>query len=173
MSIDYSNEPTTPLCLTESFSFRSLPVVTKGFAAYLRTLVEPVHGCIRVRKDHLLADVRDRTMGPLGRGDFRLIARALKELQEEGHVRRCRILDESLGQFPRTTGPAVPLSGWIEDPDGEWLVITDWIPSTHRFTAEETDAWHQLRRERARATLAVAARRDAETTTSTEKPQAS
>jgi len=43
----------------------------------------------------------------------------------------------------------VPLSHWLEDPHGDWLVIANWVPAQYELPPEDTKAWHLARRERA------------------------
>lgn len=160
MSIDYSNRPNHPLNHETPTFFEQLPFTTKVTANYLRTLADPVHGWAMIRADHILQDFHTLAAGRLDPEEGRVFVHAIRDLEELGYLTRCRILDERFGTFQLADGRDVPLSHWVEDPQGSFVAITDWIPSMHGFTALETQAWHELRQ--ARASWALAAGTTAE-----------
>ena len=155
MWIDYSNTPTHPLNYERPPFFDTLPFMTKVTASYLRTLSDPVHGWARIRADSILQDFHALAKGRLDAEEGPRFVAAIRELEKVGYLTRCRILDETFADFRLADGQHVPLSHWVEDADGAYLVITDWIPSENGFTATETQAWHALRQERASWALAA------------------
>ena len=155
MSTDYSNNPNRPDNHEKPTFFQQLPFMTKVTANYLRSLVDPVHGWARIRADSVLQDFHTLATGRLDPEEGPIFVQAIKELEEWGYLTRCRVLDEPFGPFQLADGRDVPLSHWIEDPEGPLVAITDWIPSVHGFTATETQAWHDLRQERASWALAA------------------
>ena len=91
--------------------------------------------------------------GRVVRNDSRVIARCIDELLEEGYLRRCRVTDAELGTVTTPDRREIAVSSWIEDPEGEWIVIANWVPAQTGMTPETTRAWHATRRERMAATL--------------------
>ena len=150
-SLDLLHAPYTRLYLHEPFPLRTLPVLTKALAAYLRILVEPDHGWLWIRDLEVRKAIRNAAGGDMSRGDQRIVARAVGELVTIGHLARCRIFDGDLGTFTTRAGRDVPLSSWMEEPEGEWLVIVDYVPTEHGLSREDTGAWHAMRLERAMA----------------------
>ena len=155
MSIDYSITPTHPRNYERPPFFQRLPFMTKVTASYLRTLAHPVHGWARIRAASVLEDFHHLDAGRLDPEEGPQVISAIEDLEKQGYLTRCRVLDEHFSDFLLADGRNVPLSHWVEDPEGPFLVITDWIPSEHAFNATETQAWHQLRQERASWALAA------------------
>ena len=154
MSPDYARTPFNRLYRTDDHSFRMLPVMTQAVAAFLRAVVDPTHGWMQLRRANYVTAIRDLTTGPLGRADVRVLTAAVTALVRAGYLTRCQVLedDDSLGTF-MANDATLPVSPWLENPDGTALVITDWVPSEHGLTEQQTSAWHELRRLRVQSAL--------------------
>ena len=156
MDIDYEKAMHHRQYRDEPFPFRGLSLITKALAAYLGNLVDPRHGWLALRGDTVSKALRAYAGGRVTRGDCRLLDRSVSELLAEGFLVRCHVLDTPLGTLDTHDHRTIDLSSWLEDPDGDSVVIAHWVPAQNGLDRNDTRAWHDARRERFRAAASLA-----------------
>lgn len=136
------------LPLHEPSSFRGLSFLSKCVAAYIRTLVDSQYGWLALRGKDVDLAFRHSASGTFTRADTRLFKRCIEQLVEQGFLVRCRVTAADPGTLPTQHGREVALSSWLEDPEGDWVVIADWVPEQLGLCRHDKQAWHAARRER-------------------------
>jgi len=144
--IDYSRSTFARLYRDEDFNFRQLPLLTKALAAYLRIIVQPEHGWLHLPASSMRRAIQAISAGDISTADRRLLVRRIEGLLVHGYLTRCRLLADLGASFRTADGREIPLSPWLETPDGEWAVIANWVPSVHGLGISDAVAWHEARR---------------------------
>lgn len=147
-SIDYSCAPCCRLPREVPPELRDLPFVTQSVGSHIRTLVDPTHGWLALRGSGITAALCRNATGELSRAEKRSLETRVGRLQERDYLLRCRVFDADLGAIDTADKRSIAVSPWLEDPDGDWVVIRDWVPSERGLTCAETVAWHAARRAR-------------------------
>lgn len=147
MTDDLSKTQYVRLSRNEQGRLRGLPITTKALAAYVRILVDPIHGLLYRRGADVANALRNHCAGEVTRADQRMLARCAPQLVEHGYLIRCRVVDAAMEPFETRDGRKLEVSPWVEDPEGDWLVIRDWMVEQHGLNSDEMQAWHKSRRE--------------------------
>lgn len=147
MQTEHRDESSIRLPLQEPSSFRGLPFITKAIAAYLRTLVDPVHGWLALRGQSVDIALRHNATGTFTRAETRVFKRSIEQLLDQGFLVRCRVVPADPGVIITECDREIALSSWIEDPDGGWVVIADWVAEQFGLSRADERAWHAVRRE--------------------------
>lgn len=130
----------------EHGDFRTLSIVTKAIASYIRVLVDPEHGWLPLGGKTVARAIRLHATGKPHKNDHRILERCVAALLTEGYLVRCTVNTDNQAVFPTVDGRELPLSDWREQPEGDWVVIKNWVPAQHCLTPAQTRAWHQARR---------------------------
>lgn len=146
MPIDFRTASYSRQYRDEQGDFRRLSLLTKAIAAYLRNLVDPVHGWLHLHGDAVAVAFSKQAAGSVTQSDRRLLVRCIDELVGEGYLLRCRVTDTEPGVFVTHDEREVPLSSWLDDARGDWVVIANWVPAQNGLSRDETLAWHAARR---------------------------
>ena len=153
MPIDYQTSHFIRHYPDEIETFRRLPFITKSVAAYVRGLVDPTHGWIRLRGCSVEQAFRTRSSGPITRSDIRLLGRIIPELLDDHYLVKCHRYRADIGTL-HVGDWHVPLSSWVQDPNGDWVVIPNWIPAQYGLSSEQAKTWQNERIQRIWANLA-------------------
>ena len=131
-----------------------LSVVTKAIAAYLRTLVDLRHGWLPLLGEGAASAFRHVGTRACTRAERKMFMVCIERLLSSGYLVRCRQVDAELGAFVTSYEREIYLSNWAEDPQGDWVVIADWVPDQMGMGPKDRHAWHKARRERIAAITA-------------------
>lgn len=147
MQTEHRDNSSIRLPLHEPTSFRGLPFITKAIAAYLRTLVDPVHGWLELRGQRVDIAFRHHATGTFTRADVRVFKRSIEQLLDQGFLVRCRVIRTNPGVITTQCAREIALSSWVADSDGDWVVIADWAAEQFGLSRQDEQAWQEARLE--------------------------
>ena len=148
MSIDFSTAAHVRQYREEQGTYRGLPLLAKGVASYLKNLVDAVHGWLHLDGNTITVAVLNHASGEVSRSHRSTLTWCLKKLLQEGHLIRCEVRSADLGTFVASDERPIILSPWVENLEGDWIVVKNWVPAQNGLTPEDQSAWHAARQQR-------------------------
>ena len=139
-------------CEEQWLTFARLSFLPKAVAAYVRNLVDPEHGWLPLGGQTVAGAIRRHAAGKHHKTDQQILERCIAALLTERYLVRCRVDGDAEATFTTADQREVPLSNWLELPEGHWVVVKNWVPAQHGLTPADTRAWHQARREHVQRT---------------------